>query len=237
MKEGLSFSIDKKIVEYTGKKQPQALFIPTASSDDLDYWATFQRVYGQQLKCKTEVLLLLKDKPPQPEIKDKIARADLIYVGGGNTLKMMRLWRRLGVDKCLEKAYHKGTVLCGLSAGAICWYDYGHSDSMAYYNSEDWKYIRVKGMGLIPFLACPHYDSATNGIKREADFHEMILKHPEPAIGIDDCCAIAFENSSFKVLTSRKGAGAYKMKRKKGQLLKEAIPIQDQLLPLKQLYL
>ena len=63
------------------------------------------------------------------------------------TLLMMRVWRRLGVDALLKAAYEKGTVLSGISAGAICWFDSGHSDSMSFYNPGDWNYINVKGLG------------------------------------------------------------------------------------------
>ena len=78
---------------------------------------------------------------------------------------MMRRWRRLGVDALLREAYERGAVLCGVSAGAICWFDSGHSDSRSFY-SEDWNYIAVTGMGLVEGLACPHYNGETDGAPR-----------------------------------------------------------------------
>lgn len=118
-----TFHLDKRVVGHTGKKCPKALFIPTASSDSKEYAEAFHEVYGGKLGCETEALYLLSDPPSKKELRKKILDADLIYVGGGNTLKMMKRWRHLGVDQLLKVAYRKGTVLAGISAGGICWFD------------------------------------------------------------------------------------------------------------------
>jgi dipeptidase E len=137
------------------------LFIPTASSDSERYWKHVKEYFGKFLKCKTDVLFLIKERPSKKQIRKKILSADIIYVGGGNTLLMMRVWRGLGVDKLLKLAYKNGTVLSGISAGSICWFDSGHSDSMSFYNPRKWKYINVRGIGLIHGIHCPHYNSMT----------------------------------------------------------------------------
>ena len=100
----------------------------------MEYWENFDQAYRVAYGCDTDVLYLLGATPDPSEVARKIERADVIYVGGGNTLKMMRRWRRLGVDTLLRDAYTRGAVLCGVSAGAICWFDSGHSDSMSFYN-------------------------------------------------------------------------------------------------------
>jgi dipeptidase E len=107
--------------------------------------------------------LLIKEQPSKEQTRRKILSADIIYVGGGNTLQMMRVWRRLGIDKLLKKAYENGTVLCGISAGSICWFDSGHSDSMSFYSPKNWKYTNVRGLGLIRGIHCPHYNGTTRG--------------------------------------------------------------------------
>src|ERR1022692_947544 len=124
--------IDRHIIRLSQKKNPSLLFIPTASSDSEIYWKKVREYFGDFLKCKTDVLFLMKEKPSRQQIRSKISSADIIYVGGGNALQMMRIWRRLGVDKLLIAAYKKGTVLAGVSAGSICWFDSGHSDSMSF---------------------------------------------------------------------------------------------------------
>ncbi len=77
------------------------------------------------MKCKTDVLYLIKEQPSSEQIRSRILAADIIYVGGGNTLQMMRIWRRLSVDKFLKAACENGTVLSGISAGSICWFRFG----------------------------------------------------------------------------------------------------------------
>jgi len=196
---------DRRICELTGKKHPKALFIPTASGEPEGYVATFNNVYGKKLGCKTDVLCLIKEKPSNKEIKEKILGSDLIYVGGGNTLKMMNLWRKSGVDNCLRQAYRNGIVLSGLSAGGICWFEYGYSDSMSSYNPLSWKYIKVRGLGLIPGLHCPH---ASRPEKRD-QFAEFIRRHSEVGIAIANHCAIEFIDGKYRVSSVKRNANAY----------------------------
>src|SRR3981081_1876013 len=104
-------SIDREIIRLSNRRNPKLLFIPTASSDSERYWGHVQEYFGGFLKCKTDVLFLIKERLTKEEIQRKVLSADIVYVGGGNTLRMMRLWRRLGVDKILRAAYERGTVL------------------------------------------------------------------------------------------------------------------------------
>ena len=108
----------------------------------------FNDVYGKKLGCKTETLYLIKQNPLYAEIRSKILSADLIYVGGGDTVKMMEIWRSYKVDECLKEAYEAGIVLSGLSTGSICWFKYGHSDSDSFRNKDGWwDYKQVDGLG------------------------------------------------------------------------------------------
>ena len=207
---GQRAAIDREIVRLTGKKHPRLLFIPTASSDWEPYWQNISEYFGDFLKCRVDVLWLLRERPSREEIQRKILSADAIYVGGGNTLMMMRLWRRLGVDKLLRGAYEKGIVLSGASAGSICWFDSGHSDSMSFYNPKKWKYINVKGLGLIKGIHCPHYNGMTGGVPRRREFRNMIGKMGGLGIAIENGCAIEFiDGRYYRVIASRKNARAY----------------------------
>src|ERR1700685_3736495 len=98
-------AIDREIIRLSNKRHPKLLFIPTASSDSERYWNHVKEYFGKFLKCRTDVLFLIKERPSKEQIRDKILSADILYVGGGNTLMMMRLWRRLGVDKLLRRAH------------------------------------------------------------------------------------------------------------------------------------
>jgi dipeptidase E len=230
---GKRAAIDREIVRLSGKKHPRLLFIPTASSDFEPYWQNISEYFGDFLKCRTDVLWLLKERPSRAEIKRKILSADIIYVGGGNTLMMMRLWRRLGVDKFLREAYEKGIVLSGASAGSICWFDSGHSDSMSFYNPKKWKYINVKGLGLIKGIHCPHYNGMTGGVPRRREFRKMIGKMGGLGIAIENGCAIEFIDGRFyRVISSRENARAYTVIRRGRRVVSHAIPQREQLVPL-----
>ncbi len=212
-------AIDKEIIRLTGKRHPNALLLPTASADSETYYPTFEKQYGKRLGCKTDVLYLIKEKHSKKEIERKIFGFDIVYVGGGNTLKMLNIWKRIGFDKILKKAHDRGIVLCGVSAGAICWFGYGHSDSMSFYNPKKWDYIRLKCLNYVKCIACPHYD----GADRRKEFRKMIKKIGGVGIGIDNCCAMEFVDNKYRVIISKKGANAYKVYNRKGKVVEERI--------------
>ena len=230
-------AIDREIIRLSKKKNPKLLFIPTASSDSEMYWKHVREYFGEFLKCKTDVLSLIKEGPSNEEIRAKIRAADIIYVGGGNTLMMMRLWRRLGVDKLLKAAYENGAVLCGISAGAICWFDSGHSDSMSFYNPQNWKYISVKGLGLLRGILCPHFNSMTLGAPRRKHFKEMMRKKAGFGIAIDNNCAIEFVSGKFfRIILSKSYARAYGVYRQGREVICAQLPQSEKLAPMESLY-
>lgn len=211
-----TLAIDQEIIKLSGKKNPKVLFIPIASSDSNQYINDFTDYYGKHLGCKVDVLKLIKQNIAIKEIKDKILNTDIVYVGGGNTLMMMKLWRKLGIDKILYEAYEKDIVLCGISAGAICWFKFGLSDSRRFKNVSA-PLIRVTGLGLLKGLMCPHYHSEKYDKDRVASLKVVMRRTSGKAIAIDDFCAVAFVDGSCKVLTSKPGVYAYKIYWKRGK--------------------
>ena len=228
--------IDIEIIRLSGKSSPNALFIPTASSDSVEYWEGFDRAYRENYGCATDVLFLLGTAPSQEEIAEKIEWADIVYVGGGNTLKMMRRWRLLGVDDLLRYASDRGAVLCGVSAGAICWFEQGHSDSMSFYSPDDWSYIAVTGMGLLKGLSCPHYNGDTGGVLRRLDFHDMLKRKGGDGLAIDNDCAVAFTAEGYRVIPAISGAGAYSLYVDRGEVIERRLPVTAKYLPIETLY-
>lgn len=228
---GATAAIDQEIISLSGIKHPSALLIPTATSDDPQYFKDFQKIYGNRYGCKTDVLELIKTLPSKKIIKQKINDADIIYVGGGNTLMMMRKWRFLGVDKMIVNAWKEGKVMAGLSAGAICWFNYGHSDSMAYYQPEKWDWIKVKCLGILPFTACPHV-LAEGRLKH---FKNMIQKTGRMGIALDDCAAIEVIENEYHILTSKPNAKAFKVFKKGKELITENFLIDGKFRSLKEL--
>lgn len=233
----ITTKIDKEIIRLAEKKNPKLLFMPTASSDSESYIEAVRKHFGKRLGCKVEVLCLIKEKLTKKEIRDKILNSDIIYVGGGNTLKMMKIWRKIGVDKVLKQAHNKGVVLSGLSAGSICCFDSGHSDSMSFYNPKKWKYIKVKGLGLIKGIHCPHYGSSKLGVPRKKHFQNMIKASGGFGIAIEDNCAIEFiDDKYFRIIASKPRAGAYRVYKRNGEIVSERIEKREELLPIRELY-
>ena len=215
-------AIDEEIIKLTGKKNPKALLLPTASGDSQGYYSTFERYYGKMLGCKTDVLYLIREKPSKAEIKRKIMDSDIIYVGGGNTLRMLKTWRRLGVDKVLEEAGNKGIVLSGLSAGDICWFDYGNSDSMKFGPNKKFKMIMLKGLGFIHLMSCPHYNVEKD---RESSLKKMVGKYGGTSIALDNCAALEVVDNNYRILTSSRNARAYRVYRTNGKVIQEPLEI------------
>jgi len=224
--------IDKEIVSLTKRKNPKLLFIPTASSDDEKYVKYIKKIY-EDLNCTVKSLLLLNQSYSKKQLSDIILSADIVYVGGGNTLMMMRKWRYFGVDKLIKKAWQNGAVMCGLSAGSICWYESGHSDSMWYYDKKNWDYIRVRCLDLLPFIHCPHYDSETAGKKRKNDFKRMMKKYPgKISIVCDDGVAVEYIDDKFRVLSNKKNSHAYRVYWKMGKFYEEKLENRKDFLPI-----
>jgi len=231
-RDAVTRKIDEEIVALTGKENPSLLFIPTASDDSKSYCFLVRKYFGGKLGCQTDNLLLLKEKYSQAELERKILGADIIYVGGGNTLKMMQVWREFGVDKILKVAYKKGIVMSGVSSGAICWFDWGNSDSQKFEDGSN-ELIKVQGLGLIPALHCPHYDVE---VHRQDDLKEMMRNVAEiPAIALDNCCGIEIVDDRYRIIKSQPDAKAYKIFWKKGKFFKEEIVTKEEYQSLEEL--
>jgi dipeptidase E len=229
--------IDEEIIRLAGKKNPRLLFIPTASSDSELYFDDAKKHFGKEFGCKIDTLYLIKEKPTKTETEEKILNSDIIYVGGGNTLKMMKVWRRTGIDKVLKRAYDKGIILSGVSAGAICWFESGHSDSIKFRDPKKWKYINVKGLGLIKGIFCPHYNGGKHGVSRRKHFQSMINKFGGIGIAIDNNCAIEFiDGKYFKIISSKPRLGAYRVYKKRGKIVSEKIKQKTELSPISELH-
>lgn len=218
-----TLSIDHAIVKLAEKDHPKVLFIPTASGDSPGYTETFQKVYGKKLGCDIDSLYLLKEKISKKEIEKKVLSADIIYVGGGNTLRMMKSWRKNGVDVLLQKAYKKGIILTGLSAGSICWFRYGSSDSRSFSNPNDISFMRVCGLGIIPLTVSPHHIREKK--LRDAGLVKLMKKTPGIGLALDDYSAILIQDDRYEILKSKKNVGIVKVFRNKGKI--ERIPLKS----------
>ena len=202
------------VIELTGRDAAglELLYLGTATYD-ADEPRQRQAVRFDELGCQVRALDVATRDPSTDEMDEAVGRAAIVLVSGGNTLYAVDRWVALGLDEMLRQAIDHGLVACGGSAGAICWFDGGHSDSMdptSYLEAaapddpgaNDWRYIRVAGLGLLPGLLCPHYEATqSNGVLRAADFEGMMLRHPgEAGLGLDNWAGLLVDGESYRVV-------------------------------------
>ncbi len=204
--------IEKYILNQTDISNPNILFIPTASAENDNYIVSFYDCFSK-LNCQPNHLNLFKRTP---RLDGLINKSDIIYVGGGNTKSMLGVWREWKLDILLKKAYLNGKVLCGVSAGAICWFDYGITDSWAS------NLNLMDCLGLLDGACCPHYQEESD---RRPTLHKILSKNDlKECWAIDGGAAIHFRNGNyFKSLSFYDNSSTYKVKKKKGNIEEEKL--------------
>ena len=174
--------IEKYIISLINKNRPKICLIPTASGDNDLYKLNFYRAFSK-LNCITSHLDFFSRTE---NLEKKVLTQDIIFVGGGNTKTMLAVWKDWNLDKILKIAYEKGIVMSGVSAGAICWFNKGITDSFAN------KLEIIDCLGIIEGVACPHYDEEE---EREPFVNEIIKKHRiKSCICIEGNCALHIKN-------------------------------------------
>ena len=164
--------IEKYIIEQCSKQNPSVCFIPTATGDDANYIQNFYKVFNA-LDCNTSHIDFFKRTI---SLEEHINQQDIIFVGGGNTKSMLAVWKEWGLDSILHKAYQNGTIMSGVSAGAICWFKNGITDSWKEHQAV------LPCLGFVEGNCCPHYDEEPERIP----FVKQILENNM----LDECLAI-----------------------------------------------
>jgi peptidase E len=151
------------------------------------------------------------------DLEKFVAEQDVIYVGGGNTANLLVLWRRHGLDVLLRQAWSRGTVLAGVSAGMICWFKGGVTDSFGGLEPLD------DGVGLLDATACPHYDGEPD---RRPTYHRAIAAGMKAGYAADDGAALYFRGQELvEVVGSRPQAGAYRVEQVGGHVIETRLPV------------
>ena len=165
---------ERYILDQCGAERPKVGFLPQASCQDGGYIASFYEAFTRLGAEPTVVSLFGVVKP---EWEERLLSQDVIYVGGGNTRSMLALWREWGVDKVLHQAWQSGIVLAGVSAGAICWFEQGVTDSV-------WPLGVLPCLGFLQGSCCPHFDGEA---ERRPAFTRMLAEGQiNPGIALDD---------------------------------------------------
>ena len=204
--------IEKYIVSTSNKKSPKVCFIPTASGDNNIYKLNFYRAFSK-LNCITSHIDFFSRTE---DLRKNILNQDIIYVGGGNTKSMLAVWRDWDLDDILKQAYENGIIMSGVSAGAICWFESGITDS--YY--EDLKILKC--LGFIKGIACPHFDE-----EREREpFVNISIEEGliDSCFCIEGNCALHVTNENkFRSINFAENKACYEIRKKNNKILKKIL--------------
>jgi dipeptidase E len=149
---GMEKTFIKYVAELTHKKKPRICFITTASADHPGVIQYLQELVADIDIKPSYLISFISSSPEQESFEDLIMNSDAIMVGGGNTLNMLGIWKAQGIDTLLRQAYEKGIILAGGSAGSLCWFNAGYSDS------RPKKLTIIECLGFLNYSHAPHYN-------------------------------------------------------------------------------
>ena len=205
--------IEKYILDQSNKERPNICFIPTATGDNeaykVNYYSTFSK-----LNCSPVHLDFFKRTP---DLEELIKQQDIIFVGGGNTKSMLAVWKDWGLDLILKEAYERGVVMSGVSAGAICWFEEGVTDSW----SEELKVMDC--LGFVKGVCCPHYDEGP--LRRPSLKRFLTEGMVQSCHAVDGGCALHIENEEeYKAVVFSKDKNAYLVDLEKDAVVEKPYP-------------
>ena len=207
-------SLPQEILHLPQKPRPRICMIPTATGDSPASLLAFYNGVPGAWAARTHLALF--DRTVR-DIRSFLLNQDIIMVGGGNTANMLAVWRVHGVDEILREAWEAGILLCGGSAGSLCWFECGTTDS---FDLNDLQPLH-DGLGFLPGSHCPHYDGEE---QRRPLYHQLIYDGFPAGYAIDEDAAIHFMGTeAAKVVTGRHGATAYRVERREGKVIETAL--------------
>lgn len=195
--------LDNFILRLTGKPRPKVCFVPTASGDAAGYVVRFYQAFPADRANPSFLGLFPRT---EPDLREFVLSQDVIYIGGGSTVNMTAVWRAHGLDAILREAWEAGVILCGVSAGALCWFESGSTDSFGSGLSP----LR-DCLGFLPGSFCPHYDGEA---ERRATYHQFIADGLPGGFAADDGAALHFAGTELvEAVSSQPNAFAYRVER------------------------
>jgi dipeptidase E len=194
--------LNQYVLDLAGKERPRICYLPTASADSPETVIRFYAGFSP-LACVPSHLNLWPN-PPTADLRSFLLEKDIICVGGGNTKNMLALWREWGLDAILREAWERGIVLCGVSAGAICWFAEGITDSIP------GALTPLRCLGFLAGTNCPHFDSEP---ERRTTFHRLLAAGQiGPGYAADDGVALHYVGDSLaRIISARPTGQAYRL--------------------------
>lgn len=188
--------IDQEIVKLTGKGHPHFLFLGHSQQTEAleeSYFHVMEKIYGSMYGCECKTITKKDLRENFETVGPLLDWADIIYEGGGDTVGMLQLWRETGFDLLLKRAWEAGKVMCGVSAGAICWFAMGNT---AHPNYKDLEVNRLDALGFLPAYFSPHSQESWKyeSVKRSLRTIDMV------GISLSNCCALEVIDDTYRVI-------------------------------------
>ncbi len=200
--------LDEFVCSLTGVERPRVCFMPTASGDADHYVVRFYNAFRERAEA-SHISLFRRERGAE-DVREHLLSQDLIYVGGGSVISMLGVWRAHGIDEIMREAWEAGIVLCGLSAGSLCWFD----EALSGFHGET---RRVEGLGLLPWSNTVHYQAEP---KRREAYERLVAEGMRPGFAAEDGAALHFVGTELaQVVASRKAARAYRLTSLEGRVV------------------
>ncbi len=195
-------ALDELVLRLTGLPRPRVCLLPTAGGDSEHQIRRFYETYGDSLCEPSHISLFRLGRKPVP-LREHLLGQDAIYVGGGSMVNLLAIWRAQGLDTILHEAWEQGVVLAGLSAGSMCWFQWGVTTSSGAPET-------APGLGFLPGSNSVHHDSEP---ARRPVYYEAVRSGAvPPGWAVDDGAALIFHGTDLaEVVTARPRAGAYEV--------------------------
>ena len=201
------------LIEQSGKERPKLGFVATASGDSRDSIEKFYSAFEGK-SCDLSHLPLFGRTP---DLDAYLGAQDVLLVAGGNTRSMLAVWREWGLPELLRRAWERGTLLAGWSAGAICWFEAGVTDA------EADRLVALRCLGFLSGSCCPHYHDEK---ERRPAYHRLLTEGELPTgLAIDDGVAAHFRGTRLhRVVSARPDLAAYQVEFDAGAIREETLP-------------
>ena len=208
--------LDDHVLALTGTEHPRVCFLPTASGDADHYVVRFYRAFSAP-RCQPSHISLFRRETGVGDPRAHLLAQDLVYVGGGSLVSLLGTWRAHGIDLALQEAWRAGVVMCGGSAGSLCWFAHAVS------SFHEGPARTIEGLGLLPWSNAVHYEEEPG---RRTAFTTAVAGGIPPGYGVGDAAALHFVGTElFEVVSSRPGARAvYVCTDGKGQTNERELP-------------
>ncbi len=206
--------LDDYVLEKSPVPNPRICLLPTASGDHEDYIQGFYDLFSRRA-CTPTHLTLYSPQTHPADAAMHLTKQDIVYVSGGHTATMLKIWKVYGIDRLLHECWRKGVLLAGVSSGGVCWFREGVTDS------DPNGLGREECLGFLPGSFCAHYENEG----RRPTFHRLIQeKRLLEGVGVENFTALYFRGDSLEeVVGSRPGARAYKVSRLENRIRETAL--------------